>query len=242
MRRARELAGGCVHVGCSARHAGPFAEEQAVLQVEQHLRPARCIEGIAVQRHALRGSEFDAHAMPRQGDAVDTGAGALRLLVEGGGEVGGGGVPAQAGGGHQQHVAQFRNPGAADARVREPQDAWRPELVAAAVAPAAVGVVRPRRHHAERHHRRRRGVAGAVGANEGIHKPGQIAPRHGGPDRQHPRQGHQGLHDEGHHHQGLHGCFRPAIRNTSTRSSRDAQSASLWPVPSTTTVIASAGV
>lgn len=168
LHAAADLAATFVELRARRQHARTVDEVQAVLEVHQHLHRAVAAEAPAVQGHTRRGGELHAHAVRRQRDGVEARPRALAGLVVRGREVGRARRPARTGRRHQQHVAQLGDAGAADVRVREAQRAPGAPLVAAAVAPAAVGVVGAGHHHAEGHGRGRRDVAGAVGADEGV--------------------------------------------------------------------------
>ena len=191
---AGDLAARGVHRVLALRDARPIAKQDAVLQVHQHLHAAGLGKGVALEGHALGGGEVDAHAQVFERDGVVAGAGALARLVVGAAEVGGLGCPALALRGLQQHVAQVADAHAAHVRVRKAQDAWRPVLVAAAEAPAAVGVVGAGEHHAEGHRGAGRDVAGAVGADEGVDVAGKALRLHAA------RQQHHGGDEDAHVH------------------------------------------
>jgi hypothetical protein len=141
---------------------------QAMLQIDQHFDPAAAIEGVAVQGDALRCRQFHPHPVRRQPHRIETGRRALAALVLGRAQILPGGGPGGAAVGHQQHIAQFRDAGAADVGAGKAQDTLRPPLVAAGIAPASIGVVRARRHHTPGYAGAREDMAGAIGADEGV--------------------------------------------------------------------------
>ena len=149
---------------------------QPMLQVHEHLHPARAVEAVALQRDLRCRGQLDGDAMRCQAHGIPAGPGALLRL--GGTEIPRAGAPGRARARLQQHIAQFGDAGAAVPGVGETQDAPITMLVAGAVAPAPVGVVGPREDHAEGRRRPWRHMAGAGRADEGVDMVRPAHPRH----------------------------------------------------------------
>ena len=147
-------------------------------EIEDHVRGAAALEGVAVDADAGGGGQLGRDAVVLQDDGVVAGLGRLVVVRETGSIPGvrivlGPRIQLQrARRRHQQHVAEVRVPRAAEVRVGEAEDRCVAVLVARAPAEAALERRRvglgAELHHAPRHRRPGIGVPLAAGPDERI--------------------------------------------------------------------------
>ena len=154
--------GAQAHLACSNPRA--FGKAQSMLEIGEHPNPPAMVEAIAVKRNARGAGKRDAHCIVGQAHRIEARVRGFAGFVVMAGKV----VGAPRAQRHQQDIAHFGQPGAALMRLRKTQDERRTILIAAGIVPAVIGVVGPRRDHAERARCCRRGVPGPVAADERI--------------------------------------------------------------------------
>jgi hypothetical protein len=146
------------------QHGGPVDVVQAMLEVDENLHVVSVIKAVALQGDRSRRGQLHPHPVLRKPNAVVP---RPRLLFGlGGGETLPSGLSTSTLVGLQEHIAQLGDARATVVSIGKSEDARIPILVAPAVSPAVVGIVRTREHHAEGDGRAGHATTGAVRTDE----------------------------------------------------------------------------